>query len=184
MLQILGTGLRRSGKGMLGPGIYWSDDLTKAKAYSDGTLLKLSIAQGKTQTVDRQDHPMRVTWVAAGYHTSVVPPKCGMVPSGLGEMCTSTRSVWWWWASAGTTGNRGRRTHSDRQLRGNHKRLALFEIVDTSHTPQESEVQLSCPTDIRQCLRAVPACRQEAVAYVDMSMPSMSVSIFSGIAFL
>jgi hypothetical protein len=88
MLQILSTGLHRSGKGMLGPGIYWSDDLKKAKAYGDGTLLKLSIAQGKTQTVDRQDHPMRVTWVAAGYHTSVVPPKCGMVPSGLGEMCT------------------------------------------------------------------------------------------------
>ncbi len=73
---------------MLGPGIYWSDNVAKTKAYSDGVVLRLSIAQGKTQQIDRQDHPMRVTWVAAGYHTAVVPPKCGMVKSGLSEMCT------------------------------------------------------------------------------------------------
>ena len=73
---------------MLGPGIYWSDDIAKTKAYSDGPILRLSIAQGKTTQIDRQNHPMRVTWVAAGYHTAVVPPNCGMVKSGLSEMCT------------------------------------------------------------------------------------------------
>jgi hypothetical protein len=73
---------------MLGPGIYWSDNIAKATAYTDGPILQLSIAQGKTQQIDRQDHPMRVTWVAAGFHTAVVPPNCGMVKSGLSEMCT------------------------------------------------------------------------------------------------
>ena len=73
---------------MLGAGVYWSDDVTKARAYGD-TVLKLQVRAGRVKKIDEQGHALQKSWhVSHGYDTAWVPPRCGMVDSGLSENCT------------------------------------------------------------------------------------------------
>ena len=44
--SIIRDGFRPSNGGMLGAGVYWSDDIQKTRGYGDGTVLKLSIRPG------------------------------------------------------------------------------------------------------------------------------------------
>uniref|UniRef100_A0A8C9XYA2 Grass carp reovirus (GCRV)-induced gene 2f n=1 Tax=Sander lucioperca TaxID=283035 RepID=A0A8C9XYA2_SANLU len=80
-------------RGMLGPGIYLSRDLQKASAYpkhhpiSDKVVVKVMVNVGKVITISYQGHPYQKTWHHYGYDTAWVPPRCGMVPSGLEEDC-------------------------------------------------------------------------------------------------
>ncbi|XP_041673392.1 uncharacterized protein LOC121529527 [Cheilinus undulatus] len=91
--SILRTGFRRSVDGMLGPGIYLSRDLEKAKLYPrftppfDKVIIKVAVNVGRVKKIDCQDHPLRTTWHYHGYNTAWVPPNCGMVSSGLEEDC-------------------------------------------------------------------------------------------------
>uniref|UniRef100_A0A8C6UIP1 Grass carp reovirus (GCRV)-induced gene 2e n=1 Tax=Neogobius melanostomus TaxID=47308 RepID=A0A8C6UIP1_9GOBI len=91
--SILRNGFRRSTDGMLGPGVYLSRDLEKARRYpfghpeSDKVVLKVKVRVGKVKAIRSVDHPLRKTWHEHGYNTAWVPPKCGMVLSGLEENC-------------------------------------------------------------------------------------------------
>ncbi|XP_038550723.1 uncharacterized protein LOC119884371 [Micropterus salmoides] len=90
---ILATGFRQSAGGMLGRGVYLSRDLEKASRYplnhpeSDRVVIKVAVNVGKVKRIDYQDHPLQKTWHAHGYDTAWVPPRCGMVRSGLEEDC-------------------------------------------------------------------------------------------------
>ncbi|KAJ8342455.1 hypothetical protein SKAU_G00323830 [Synaphobranchus kaupii] len=84
-------GFECSGDGMLGPGVYVSRDPQKAGRYPldaddrDRRVLELNVDVGRVKKIDHQGHPLQKTWQATGYDTAWVPPKCGMVPSGLEE---------------------------------------------------------------------------------------------------
>lgn len=90
---ILKTGFRRSADGMLGRGIYLSRDLDKARRYpighpeSDKVVIKVVVDVGKVVAIRYQGHPLQKVWHDFGYDTAWVPPRCGMVPSGLEEDC-------------------------------------------------------------------------------------------------
>ncbi|KAL7876449.1 hypothetical protein AOLI_G00114120 [Acnodon oligacanthus] len=93
-LNIKRYGFRRSTGGMLGAGVYVSRSFHKARHYplykppgQRLAVLKLSVRVGKVKKINRQRHPLQTTWHLNGYDTAWVPPKCGMVPSGLEEDC-------------------------------------------------------------------------------------------------
>ena len=92
--HIIRDGFRRSTGGMLGPGVYWSDDIKKTLRYplnsypADRVTLQLHVRPGKTKKVNLQNHPMQQTWHDHGYDTAWVPPNNTMVSSGLSEDCT------------------------------------------------------------------------------------------------
>ena len=91
--SILASGFNRSTGGMLGPGVYWTDDIRKTGAYGDGTVLRVSVRCGKTKRIDVQGHALQTTWhTSAKYDTAWVPAGCGMVPSELSESCTYSPS--------------------------------------------------------------------------------------------
>jgi len=46
----------------------------------------------RLKRIDRQGHPQQKSWHEAGYDTAWVPPRCGMVASGLEENCVSDPS--------------------------------------------------------------------------------------------
>lgn len=88
------NGFRRSSHGMLGPGVYVSRSVDKAKRYPLNpdrgqrlVIIKLKVRVGKVKRIDKQGHPLQRTWHEHGYDTAWVPPNCGMVPSGLEEDC-------------------------------------------------------------------------------------------------
>ncbi|KAG8569281.1 hypothetical protein GDO81_014339 [Engystomops pustulosus] len=90
--SILREGFRASAGGMLGRGVYVSKDVEKASKYplisiDQKVVLELSVRVGKVKRIDRQDHPLRLTWHDNGYDCAWVPPGCGMVPSGQEEDC-------------------------------------------------------------------------------------------------
>ncbi|XP_067426891.1 grass carp reovirus (GCRV)-induced gene 2e [Thunnus thynnus] len=94
---ILASGFRQSKDGMLGPGVYLSRDLEKAGRYPidhpehDRVVIKVSVNVGRVIAINYQGHPRQKTWHDPRYgqvfDTAWVPPKCGMVPSGLEEDC-------------------------------------------------------------------------------------------------
>ncbi|XP_071184880.1 uncharacterized protein [Salvelinus alpinus] len=91
--KIRASGFRPSPSGMLGRGVYLSRDLQKASRYplelpeNQRVVIRVKVNVGKVKRIDRQDHPLRTTWHENGYDTAWVPPKCGMVKSGLEEDC-------------------------------------------------------------------------------------------------
>ncbi|XP_058273455.1 uncharacterized protein LOC131370224 [Hemibagrus wyckioides] len=92
--KIMCYGFKPSTDGMLGPGVYISRSLKKAKRYplhpEPGqrlAILKLRVRVGKVKKIDYQGHPLQKTWYENGYDTAWVPPNCGMVLSGLEEDC-------------------------------------------------------------------------------------------------
>ncbi|XP_035510579.1 uncharacterized protein LOC118322853 isoform X1 [Morone saxatilis] len=91
--SIQASGFRQSEDGMLGRGVYLSRDLEKASRYpldhreSDRVVIKVIVDVGKVKAINYQGHPLQTTWHDNGYDTAWVPPKCGMVPSGLEEDC-------------------------------------------------------------------------------------------------
>uniref|UniRef100_A0A1A8TYY1 PARP catalytic domain-containing protein n=1 Tax=Nothobranchius furzeri TaxID=105023 RepID=A0A1A8TYY1_NOTFU len=91
--SIVASGFRRSSGGMLGPGVYLSRDLQKASRYPpnhpewDKVVIKVKVNVGRVIVINRQNHPFQKTWSNQGYDTAWVPPKCGMVRSGLEENC-------------------------------------------------------------------------------------------------
>lgn len=92
---IITNGFKQSSAGMLGKGVYVSRDKKKAAHYplnsqiTDRVVLELRVRPGRVKRIDKDNHPMQLSWHANGYDTAWVPPKCGMraVPSGLEEDC-------------------------------------------------------------------------------------------------
>lgn len=91
--SILNAGFHQSSDGMLGPGIYLSRDQEKAKRYpinhpdDDKVIIKVRVNVGRVIVINHQGHPLQKTWQNCGYNTAWVPPRCGMVRSGLEEDC-------------------------------------------------------------------------------------------------
>ncbi|KAM3597452.1 uncharacterized protein V6R79_004789 [Siganus canaliculatus] len=91
--MILATGFHQSSGGMLGRGVYLSRDLDKASRYPidhpehDRVVIKVVVNVGRVISINYQGHPLQKTWHNYGYDTAWVPPKCGMVKSGLEEDC-------------------------------------------------------------------------------------------------
>ena len=79
-------GFRPSTGGMLGPGVYVSRDIAKARRYGS-VVFACSVSVGKVKKIDKQGHALQKTWQQSGYDSAWVPPNCGMVPSGLTETC-------------------------------------------------------------------------------------------------
>uniref|UniRef100_A0A3B3D6Y2 Grass carp reovirus (GCRV)-induced gene 2p n=1 Tax=Oryzias melastigma TaxID=30732 RepID=A0A3B3D6Y2_ORYME len=92
---IIANGFQPSSSGLLGKGVYVSRDKTKASAYprnapsSDRVVFELSVRVGRVKRIDKDNHPLQLTWSSNGYDTAWIPPKCGMlcIPSGLEEDC-------------------------------------------------------------------------------------------------
>ncbi|XP_065821014.1 uncharacterized protein [Labrus bergylta] len=95
--SIMAKGFQQSSGGMLGPGVYLSRDLEKARRYPidhpeyDRVVIKVVVNVGKVIAINKQGHPRQKTWHDSRYgevfDTAWVPPNCGMVPSGLEEDC-------------------------------------------------------------------------------------------------
>uniref|UniRef100_A0A3P9LZD5 PARP catalytic domain-containing protein n=1 Tax=Oryzias latipes TaxID=8090 RepID=A0A3P9LZD5_ORYLA len=92
---IIANGFKQSSTGLLGKGVYVSRDQKKAQAYprnassSDRVVFELSVRVGRVKRIDKDNHPLLLTWSSNGYDTAWIPPNCGMqcVPSGLEEDC-------------------------------------------------------------------------------------------------
>nr|XP_046243034.1 uncharacterized protein LOC124058140 [Scatophagus argus] len=92
---IIANGFTQSSRGMLGRGVYVSRDKKKAAHYplnsqiTDRVVLELRVRPGRVKRIDKDNHPMQLSWHTNGYDTAWVPPNCGMtaVPSGLEEDC-------------------------------------------------------------------------------------------------
>ncbi|RVE69995.1 hypothetical protein OJAV_G00083230 [Oryzias javanicus] len=91
--SIRSNGFRRSSDGMLGPGVYLSRDLEKARRYpighpdEDRVIIKVKVNVGRVIAIRHQNHSLQKTWSSHGYDSAWVPPNCGMVNSGLEENC-------------------------------------------------------------------------------------------------
>lgn len=87
--KIENEGFQPSVTGMLGPGVYCSRDLRKARAYGRVVFL-LHVTLGRVIKIDRIHHPLRTIWqtpTGGLYDCAWVPPKSGVVASGLEENC-------------------------------------------------------------------------------------------------
>ena len=87
-------GFKPSTSGMLGPGVYCSRDLRKARHYGTVVFL-LHVRLGRVLKIATKDHPLRLIWqtpIGGLYDCAWVPPKCGVVPSGLEENCVRSPS--------------------------------------------------------------------------------------------
>uniref|UniRef100_UPI00398E3F7B uncharacterized protein n=1 Tax=Pristiophorus japonicus TaxID=55135 RepID=UPI00398E3F7B len=92
---IISSGFRPSKNGLLGPGVYVSRDVKKARAYplktadSDRVIFKLKVRVGKVKKIDKDNHTLQLSWHQNGYDTAWIPPKCGMlaIKSGKEEDC-------------------------------------------------------------------------------------------------
>ena len=82
-------GLQPSTKGMLGPGVYCSRDITKARNYAyhseGGVIFELRVKPGKVKAIRSIPHPLQHSWHAQGYDTAWVPP--GVNPNKHEEDC-------------------------------------------------------------------------------------------------
>ncbi|KAK7131120.1 hypothetical protein R3I94_016301 [Phoxinus phoxinus] len=91
--KIANGGFRQSHDGMLGRGVYLSRDLEKASRYplhlhmNQKVIVRVKVNVGRVKKIDHQGHPLQKTWHDNGYDTAWCPPNCGMVPSGLEEVC-------------------------------------------------------------------------------------------------
>ncbi|RVE69993.1 hypothetical protein OJAV_G00083210 [Oryzias javanicus] len=92
--SICEDGFRQSSGGMLGPGVYLSRDLEKARRYpieleddEERVIIKVKVNVGRVIAIRHQNHRLQKTWSSYGYDTAWVPPNCGMVKSGLEENC-------------------------------------------------------------------------------------------------
>ncbi|CAE7532535.1 NEW1 [Symbiodinium necroappetens] len=87
-------GFKPSVGGMLGPGIYCSRDLRKARKYGS-VVLRLAVSLGRVITINYRGHPLQTTWQTeegGSFDAAWVPPRCGVVPSGLEENCVRSPS--------------------------------------------------------------------------------------------
>eukprot|EP00928_Gymnodinium_smaydae_P026620 TRINITY_DN20843_c0_g3_i1.p1 TRINITY_DN20843_c0_g3~~TRINITY_DN20843_c0_g3_i1.p1 ORF type:complete len:884 (-),score=113.95 TRINITY_DN20843_c0_g3_i1:213-2864(-) len=87
-------GFRPTVDGMLGPGVYCSRDLRKARRYG-AVVLRLSVQLGRVIKIDKRGHPLQKIWqteVGGSFDAAWVPPNSGVVPSGLEENCVRSPS--------------------------------------------------------------------------------------------
>lgn len=94
-MAIINNGFVPSTKGMLGPGVYVSRNIDKAKCYplntdkKDKVVFKLRVRVGKVKKIDCDNHPLQISWHSNGYDCAWVPPnsKISTIKSGREEDC-------------------------------------------------------------------------------------------------
>merc|ERR1712098_394232 len=59
-------GFKPSTNGMLGPGVYVSQDINKARKHG-AVVLETEVRTGKVKKIDRQGHSMQKSWANEGY---------------------------------------------------------------------------------------------------------------------
>ncbi|KAL4608620.1 hypothetical protein GN956_G24767 [Arapaima gigas] len=92
---IISQGFQPSKDGLLGPGVYVSRNIDKAKCYplqvdkKDKVVFKLRVRVGKVKKIDCDNHPMQKSWHQNGYDCAWVPPNCSIssIRSGREEDC-------------------------------------------------------------------------------------------------
>lgn len=92
---IIRNGLVPSKDGLLGPGIYVSRNIDKAKCYppntdkNDKVVFKLKVRVGKVKKIDCDHHPLQKSWHQNGYDCAWVPPQSNIssIKSGREEDC-------------------------------------------------------------------------------------------------
>lgn len=92
---IIRNGFVPSKDGLLGPGIYVSRNIDKAKCYppntdkKDKVVFKLKVRVGKVKKIDCDHHPMQKSWHQQGYDCAWIPPhsKISSIKSGREEDC-------------------------------------------------------------------------------------------------
>ncbi|XP_016380236.1 uncharacterized protein LOC107717871 [Sinocyclocheilus rhinocerous] len=92
---IIDKGFERSKDGMLGPGVYVSRNIEKAKCYplntdkKDKVVFKLRVRVGKVKQIDGDNHPLQKSWHSNGYDCAWVPPNSNIstIKSGREEDC-------------------------------------------------------------------------------------------------
>ncbi|XP_059398719.1 uncharacterized protein LOC132130884 [Carassius carassius] len=94
-VTIINKGFEPSKDGMLGPGVYVSRNIAKAKCYppktdkNDKVVFKLKVRVGKVKKIDCDNHPLQKSWHSSGYDCAWVPPKSNIsaIKSGREEDC-------------------------------------------------------------------------------------------------
>uniref|UniRef100_A0A8C1GL74 Grass carp reovirus (GCRV)-induced gene 2o n=1 Tax=Cyprinus carpio TaxID=7962 RepID=A0A8C1GL74_CYPCA len=92
---IIDKGFERSKDGLLGPGVYVSRNIEKAKCYplnadkKDKVVFKLRVRAGKVKKIDCDNHPLQKSWHINGYDSAWVPPNSNIssIKSGREEDC-------------------------------------------------------------------------------------------------
>merc|ERR1712194_365953 len=69
--SILAHGFTPSIRGMLGPGVYLSTDIRKARSYGTA-VLECRVHVGCVKCIDQQGHPLQTSWQSASYDTAWV----------------------------------------------------------------------------------------------------------------
>lgn len=83
---ILRNGFIPSVTGLLGPGVYLSRDVEKAKHYGP-VVIEAVVQVGRVAVIDKPGHRLQKTWFSAGYDAAWIPPLSGVGKSGLEEHC-------------------------------------------------------------------------------------------------
>lgn len=84
--HIMKMGFVASVDGMLGRGVYLTPDIHKARAYGR-VIVHVVVDLGYVLPIKYKGHPLQASWKQAGYDSARVPPRCGVVDSGLEEYC-------------------------------------------------------------------------------------------------
>ncbi|KAG9351668.1 hypothetical protein JZ751_022919, partial [Albula glossodonta] len=93
--HIITHGFQCSKDGLLGPGVYVSRNIEKAKCYplnedrKNKVVFKLRVRVGKVKKIDCDNHPLQKSWSQNGYDCAWVPPNSGIktIKSGREEDC-------------------------------------------------------------------------------------------------
>ncbi|KAI1903300.1 hypothetical protein AGOR_G00025780 [Albula goreensis] len=93
--HIITHGFQCSKDGLLGPGVYVSRNIEKAKCYplnedrKKKVVFKLRVRVGKVKKIDCDNHPLQKSWSQNGYDCAWVPPYSGIttIKSGREEDC-------------------------------------------------------------------------------------------------
>lgn len=91
--SIEADGFRCSQSGMLGAGVYLSRDLHKVEAYGgpEGVVVQVRVQLGDICRIEHQGNALQKRWHSI-CDTAWVPANCGMVGSGLEELCIADPS--------------------------------------------------------------------------------------------
>lgn len=92
---IITGGFQPSTGGLLGPGVYVSRNIEKAKCYPlrtdkrEQVVFKLKVLVGKVKKIDCDNHPLQKSWHQNGYDCAWIPPnsKVSVIKTGREEDC-------------------------------------------------------------------------------------------------
>ena len=91
--EIIKEGFRASTGGCLGPGVYATRDISKARGYVkkrgnvEGVILKVEVETGLVKKIYSSGHSLKYNWAIYGYDSSWIPKGAGAGAGDLEEFC-------------------------------------------------------------------------------------------------